>query len=483
MPNLHFASGNVVLYRYLRQKQMSVWGRFLFRVTQRIRRSRTLDILQAVRSEPYQSREEILERQFLLLSRLLTMAEAHVPYYREMFRSLGIHSYDIRNLGDFSSLPVLTKDIIRDRLDDLVREDVPKSELTARYSGGSTGVPLKFYRSRVDLDACEAGTSRNCLQSGWEPGDMVAYFWGFDDQLYAMSSSEFELRQRLRRMDPFDPFHSGAEQMDRWLVKWKQIQPRIAVVYASTVARFADYIETTGRPVSPLLGVFTTAEKLYPVQRETIARVFGCRVYDMYGSSEVNNIACTCSHGNMHVNVDHVVLEVDDADLLPGQPASLIVTPLSSEVMPFIRYRNEDCGELLQGSCDCENQFPLMKLNISRVSDNFTLPSGEVIHGEFFTHLMYGSKGIAMFQFHQIALDSITLWIVPKPGHTAAREEAMRLVVERVEKLDTTRTLRIQVQETDAIPLSRTGKHRFTISDVRAASASRSSSDLESELA
>jgi phenylacetate-CoA ligase len=463
---------------------MSASGRFLFQVTQRLRRSGTLKILQAIRSEPDQPRPRILEHQFLRLSRLLATAEAHVPYYREMFRSLGIHSNDIRNLADFAMLPVLTKDIIRERQDDLLREDVPKKELIVGNSGGSTGVPLSFYRSQAILDACDAGTFRNCLQAGWKPGDMVAFIWGFNPQLWEMPAWEFELRQHLRRMYQFDPFHSSAEQMDRWLAKWKQIRPRVVIGYASSVARFAEHIERTGKQVAPLLGAFTTAEKLYPAQREVILRVFRCPVYDMYGSSEVNNIACTCSLGRMHVSADCVVLEVDRKQALPGLPPPFIVTSLWNDVMPFIRYRNEDCGELVEGFCDCGNQFPLMKLNISRVSDNFTLPSGEVVHGEFFTHLMYGSKGIAMFQFHQTALDSITLWIVPNSEGTAAREDAVRLVVEQVEELDATRTLKIQVQETEAIPLSRNGKHRFIISDVRAVATSGSlPADVESELA
>lgn len=463
---------------------MSASGRFLFQVTQRLRRSGTLKILQAIRSEPDQPRPQILEHQFLRLCRLLATAEAHVPYYREMFRSLGIHCHDIRNLDDFALLPVLTKDIIRERQDDLLREDVPKKELIVGHSGGSTGVPLRFYRTRANLDACDAGTFRSCVQSGWKPGDMVAFIWGFNQQLWEMPAWEFELRQHLRRMYQFDPFHSSAERMDRWLAKWKQIRPRVVIGYASAVARFAEHIEGTGKQVDPLLGAFTTAEKLYPAQRETISRAFGCQVYDMYGSSEVNNIACTCSLGRMHVSADCVVLEVDRKRSLPGLPPPFIVTSLWNEVMPFIRYRNEDCGELLEGFCECGNQFPLMKLNISRVSDNFILPSGEVVHGEFFTHLMYGSKGIAMFQFHQTALDCITLWIVPNSEGAAAREEAIRLVVEQVEELDATRTLKIQVHETEAIPLSRNGKHRFTISDVRAASTSGSlPSDVESELA
>ena len=443
-----------------------------------------MKILESIRSEPYLSRPQILERQFQRLSRLLAIAEAHVPYYREMFRALGIHSHEIRNLDDFALLPVLTKDIVRERLDDLVREDVPKNKFIAGHSGGSTGVPLKFYRSRAGLDACDAGTFRNCLQSGWKPGDMMAFIWGFNQQLWDMSPWEFELRQRLRRMYQFDPFHSSAEQMNRWLAKWKQIQPRVVIGYASAVARFAEHIERIGERVDSLAGAFTTAEKLYPAQRDTISRVFGCAVYDMYGSSEVNNIACTCSHGKMHVSADCVVLEVDRPQALLDQPAPFIATSLRNDVMPFIRYRNEDYGELLEGSCNCGNHFPLMKLNISRVSDNFTLPSGEVVHGEFFTHLMYGSKEIAMFQFHQTALDSITLWIVPKAGHFAAREEAIRLVVREVEELDATRTLRIEVRETEVIPLSRNGKHRFTISNVRAVSTCISvPSDSEPELA
>jgi phenylacetate-CoA ligase len=463
---------------------MSASERFLFQVTQRLRRSGTLKILEAIRSEPELPRPQILEHQFERLSQLLTTAEAHVPYYREMFRSLGIHSHDIRNLDDFALLPVLTKDIIRERQDDLLREDMPKKELIVGNSGGSTGVPLRFYRSRACLDACDAGTFRNCLQTGWKPGDMVAFIWGFNEELWEMPAWEFEIRQHLRRMYQFDPFHSSAEQMDRWLTKWKRIRPSVMIGYASSVARFAEHIEVTGKRVDSLLGAFTTAEKLYPAQKEVISRVFGCPVYDMYGSSEVNNIACTCSLGSMHVSADCVVLEVDQKQTLPGLPPPFIVTSLWNDAMPFIRYCNEDCGELMESFCDCGNQFPLMKLNISRVSDNFTLPSREVVHGEFFTHLMYGSKGIAMFQFHQTALDSITLWIVPNAKGAAAREAAIRLVVEQVEELDATRTLKIEVRETEAIPLSRNGKHRFTISDVRPVATSRSlPSDVEYELA
>ena len=108
-----------------------------------------------------------------------------------------------------------------------------------------------------------------------------------------------------------------------------------------------------------------------------------------------------------------------------------------------------------------------MQLSVSRISDNFTLPSGRVVHGEFFTHLMYGSEGISMFQFHQTAPDSITLWIVPGPGNPGARQTAIRKAIAEMEQLDGAGTMKVQLREVDAIPLTASGKHRFTRSDVR----------------
>ena len=391
---------------------MSFTDRLLFTLYQSLKGSHSLEMLREMEGRQRSSRSEILEYQFRRLSALLADAESHVPYYREMFKDLGIRSADIRSLSEFDSLPVLTKDIIRERGHDLIREGINKDQLKLSHSGGSTGVPLSFYHDLAYGDFSEAGTFRNLIQCGWGPGETIAYVWGGNDRLYTMSRWRSKLRQYLRRRYQFDPFYSGATDMDGWLRQWQKIKPSVVFGYASTVARFAVHIQNKGERVRPLKGVFTTAEKLYRPQREIISEVFGCHVYDCYGSSEVRNIAAECSRGRMHVNSDCVVLEVDRKSV-EDDSAPFIVTSLWNRVMPFIRYRNEDCGRLVDGSCECGSNFPLMDLNIGRVSDNFVLPGGRVVHGEFFTHLMYGSDGISSFQFHQTALDSIILWVVP----------------------------------------------------------------------
>jgi phenylacetate-CoA ligase len=453
-------------------------GRILLAVTEKLRKSRGLKRLAEIEKTPFLSKPEVEAMQLRDLQKLLAHAETRVPYYRELFRKLKITSRDFQTLRDLERLPVLTKDIVRERQNDLIREDVDRASLRVHYSGGSTGVPLTFYRESAYMDDSKAGEYRIYMQSGWRPGEMVAFFWGGNDQLYKMRPWEFEVRQRLRRYYLLDPFYSGPEEMDRWIAKWSSIGATIASGYASTLARFAQHVESRGRRLPPLKGVFSTAEKLYPHQREVISRVFGCHVFDYYGSSEVQNIAAECPSGGMHVQADFVIVEADRSSnrpVAPGEPSPLLVTSLRNFAMPFIRYRNEDCGDLAAPSavdCPCGSHFPLMQLRVSRVSDNFRLPSGRVVHGEFFTHLMYGSRGIETFQFHQTAPDAITLWIVPVAGDSSlqeARATAIRNAVEQVRTLDGPggREIRVEVRETGSIARTAAGKHRFVRSDVQ----------------
>ncbi len=442
------------------------FGRLLLALTCRLRGFDTLHQLAEIENAPFLPREKVRANQFKQLSDLLQHAESHVPYYREMFRSLGITSRDIRDFSDFSRLPVLTKDIIRERQRDLVRDDVPLATLEPHFSGGSTGVPLKFYRSRKYMAASDAGTYRNLQQCGWRPGEMIAFFWGSTDKLNRMPRWEFELRQHLRRSYLFDPFRSGEAEMVTWAQRMRSLHPTVILGYASTIARFAAFLESTHLSPPQLRGIFTTAEKFYQPQREVIERVFDCHVFDCYGSSEVQNISAECPQGKMHINSDFVVLEEEVTD--GDSPRPFLFTSLKNWSMPFIRYRNEDCGYLSSESCSCGNNFSLMRLEIARTSDNFIFPDGRVVHGEYFTHLMYGGDGIANFQFHQTAIDRISLLIVPGPGDFEARQQQIRKAVDHVQSLCPPHPIHVEVRELDSIPLSSAGKHRFTRSDVQA---------------
>ena len=443
-----------------------LFGRALLALTCRLRGADILGTLKQLEPAPFRSPEEIRERQLQDTRALLAHSEKVVPYYRTLFRSLGVCSEDIRTWDDFSRLPILTKDIIRQQEQNLIREDVPIEKLQPHFSGGSTGVPLKFFRSAEYMAKSDAGTYRNFEQCGWRPGEMVAFFWGGNEKLYAMSGVEFEVRQFLRRMYQFDPFIAGEKDMERWVGIFTRIRPRVVFGYASTIALFAGFLEQHGKKISGIKGAFTTAEKLYQPQRELIERVFGCKVFDCYGSSEIQNVAAECTLSKMHINADFVVLE--ESRVEGDMPRPFLLTSLQNYSMPFIRYRNEDCGYLSEEACLCGNHFPLMRLEIARTSDHFLFPGGRVVHGEFFTHLMYGSSGVLTFQFHQTALDEIILSLVPGPGNTEAREAKIKDAIRQIHEITPENPVRVVVREVESIPLSNAGKHRFTRSDVGA---------------
>lgn len=440
-------------------------GPALFRLAHRLRGSQSLALLPTLladmRRPPAEARRVQLER----LRDLLGHAERHVPYYRETFRALGFRAADLGAVEELQRLPVLTKAIIRERLDDLVDERVDRATLFRHNSGGSTGIPLSFYRDRTALDYGDAAKYRAFWQCGWRPGDMVAYFWGFNEKLERMGGVEFEARQALRRFYQFDPFQAGEAEMARWIATWRRIRPTIAFGYASTLARFAHFVRARGQALPPLRGVFTTAEKLLPAQRADLEAVFGCKVYDMYGSSEVNAISFECAAGRMHVATDLCALETLSGAVDGAGAEPLLVTSLTARAMPLVRYRNEDTGRVLSGTCGCGLGFPLMDLAIARQSDNFPLPNGRVVHGEYFTHLLYGTRGVETFQFHQTAPDRIVLYVTGAPGVGASAEVAR--IARETEAL-APGALSVEVREVAAIPLSSAGKHRFTRSDVRA---------------
>jgi phenylacetate-CoA ligase len=443
---------------------VSVVGKAAFRLAHRLRGSQSLRILSEIADEPNVSPEEALSRQLMRLRALVAHADKTVPYYRELFGSIGLKPEDVRSFDDYAKIPILTKQILRERQDDLVSSAFDRASLLTHNSGGSTGVPIRYLRDQRYMDDSDAATYRNLMQCGWRPGDMVAFVWGFSGRLNTMSRIEFEARQHLRRFYQFNPFVSSPADFDRWITTLNKIRATAFLGYSSTIGRLARHMLETGRTVKGMRGVFTTAERLYPQQREDIGKAFGCHVYDLYGSAEVQNIASECAHGSMHINADYCHLEVGPA--LHEHERPLIVTSLKSLAFPFIRYQNGDAGQLTdQGTCNCGSGFPVMRLTVARQSDNFVFRNGRVVHGQFFIYTMYGSEGVESFQFHQVEIDKVIIRIVPTAGkEDAARRSGERAAAEvrRQAAVD----VPIEIELVDRIEFSSAGKHRFTRSDI-----------------
>jgi phenylacetate-CoA ligase len=399
------------------------------------------------------TREQLLDKQREDLAAIIAFAAANTDFYAERLGA------DRRSAGaDF--LPILTKDDVARHRDALLVRGPARAGAQLGYTGGSTGQPLAFWWDKAKHELMRAGMMRSYMGSGWRPGQRMVNFWGARQDIRGGG-----LRRRYGAWVSGETTLAAREfdesQLARWAAFVQGYRPLLLQGYASILAALARFVIDANLTMPrSLRGVYSTAEVLTDEQRELMERVFGCKVFNQYGSREVPNIACECRAGNMHVFTDMVRLE---SVTLDGEPDRLLVTSLTNRLMPMIRYDIGDSGRLMDGDCGCGWAFPLMEMGMCRKNDLIRTRDGRLIHPSFFNGLLYGAGGIRAYRFVQRAPDRIVLELVADPPLDAAAEETMREKIRR--ELDAGVTLAIDY--VDAIPRTASGKHRFVVSELR----------------
>ena len=167
---------------------------------------------------------------------------------------------------------------------------------------------------------------------------------------------------------------------------------------------------------SVLQGVICAAEKVLPFQREVMERVFGCPVFNTYGSREFMLIASECEkHEGLHVNVENLIVEIvkeDGTYAREGETGRIIITDLHNYGMPFIRYEIGDLAVFTERRCSCGRGLPIIEDVVGRSLDMIKTPEGKIVPGEFFPHLMKEFKEILKFQVIQETLENLRIRMV-----------------------------------------------------------------------
>lgn len=166
------------------------------------------------------------------------------------------------------------------------------------------------------------------------------------------------------------------------------------------------------------------------------------------------------------MNADNLMVEfLDDSGnpVKQGEPGRIIVTDLHSYAMPFIRYDTGDIGVWTDQRCSCGRTLPLMKCVEGRTADFILARDGRMVHGEYFTHLFYGIRGMKQFQFLQKSLDLVEIRVI-KDDHWEPSQEPK--IVKKIKEYMQDQELKIKLMFVEQIPAPRSGKRRFTISEL-----------------
>ena len=418
-------------------------------------------ILSQLRKEQYLPPDELEDIRSQRLRKVLIHAQKNSPYYRDIFKSLGINIDDNFNISQLSQLPLLTRQQLQDNFENILFQDAQKVQPDS--SGGSTGQPVNFYH-----DDSYASHSRalRLLFNTWmniKPGDKTAIFWGADRDI--KESTPYEKRMnRLNRIKQLNSFAMTDDLIAGFIDEINRFKPKYIYGYASSLYHVAQYINEHKPLTFQPKAVRSSAEMLYDFQRIEIERAFKTKVFNFYGSREVNNIAAECPvHDGLHIFASGRIVEIVDDDgnpLNPGEAGNIAVTDLTNFSFPFIRYLNGDMGVLKEGSCPCRRTYPLIDSITGRSSDMIII-GDKHIHGEYFTHLFYGRPDISQFQLVQETANSLKLYIIPKTENPEL-DFFENSILDKVG-----RNIKLEIIETNRIEPTPSGKHRFTISLLR----------------
>ena len=305
------------------------------------------------------------------LQALIQHCYDNVPYYTKLFNRLNLKPADIQYREDLQKLPVLTKQMVRDNYNDLISLDANKRHYQKGSTGGSTGTPLKFMKDIPTWNMQWASSFRAWEWSGFHVGE----------RLFTLGGNSLVNKRKLwTAKDIFDVVlmrnmkRSSAEvddaAMQAHYEAFMKYKPKGVRGYGSSLVIFARYIEKNNLPVCPVKLVMTTGEILMPEYRETLERVFKCRVMDEYGCGDGGLDAHECPlHDGMHIAEERCVLEIADKDghVLPdGQIGHVLATDLGNYVFPFIRYTVGDMAYIKPDKCPCGRQSRLLGQVIGR---------------------------------------------------------------------------------------------------------------------
>lgn len=413
------------------------------------------------------SRNEVLALQRERLTSLLRHAARHVPFYRERIRLAGLPSPCQVNADALPFLPVLRREDLQLSGENLRARDWPAVRPLLNSSGGSTGAPVTVLQDQLYRDELTATAWISDSMQGWRFGDRVAMLWGSPKDRGRLSSWKSRRLMQARGVRFFDAFAMSDEAMHQYHRELQQYRPHVLVGYASALALYTQFLlESGSRPSYPLVSIISSAECLPENKRLLIENCFRVPVFDRYGSREVGCIASQCQHRTgLHLHpLDHVVEVVDAISGAPvvGKPGKVLVTSLTNFAMPIIRYEIGDLAVMSTEECPCGFPSLALKTIIGRTSDFIQTPTGQRVHGEYFTHAFYGVGGVRQFQFVQKSETDFVLRIVATPEFRKHDLDCILGITEKALGADAN----FHIEFPNEIRPSASGKQRFTISEL-----------------
>lgn len=302
------------------------------------------------------SRDELQALQTERLKSTVARCYNNVPHYRRKLDAAGVRPGDIQTLDDIRKIPFTVKDDLRENFPYKLFAVPMKDVVRIHASTGTTGKPTVVGYTKADLDMWSECVARMVCAAGATPDDIAQITFG-----YTLFTGAFGLHYGLEKLGAaIIPISGG--NTERQITIMQDFGSTVLVGTPSYALYLAETAKKMGVDTAKLplrLGLFGGEGHTEEMRRE-IEQAWGIVATENYGLSEIIGPGvsgeCHLKRG-MHIMEDHFYCEIVDRDTLEpapiGQPGEMVITSLSKEALPILRYRTKDITWLIPDKCEC----------------------------------------------------------------------------------------------------------------------------------
>ncbi|MDI3508653.1 MAG: phenylacetate-CoA ligase [Clostridiales bacterium] len=362
-------------------------------------------------------REHLHELQSQRLVDTVKRVYFNVPYYRDKMQSVGLEPGDIKGVEDIAKLPFTIKQDLRDTYP-YGMFAVPLSEVIRIHaSSGTTGKPTVVGYTRKDIDTWAELVARVLTGVGAGRNSVVQVAYG-----YGLFTGGLGLHYGTERMGATVIPISGGNTR-RQVMFMQDLGTTVLACTPSYALYIAETMEELGIKKEDLklqAGIFG-AEPWSDNMRKELEQRLGIKAIDIYGLSEVMGpgVACEClEQDGLHVFEDHFIPEVIDPDtgevLPPGSIGELVITTITKEGLPVVRYRTRDITSLNFEPCACGRTHVRMSKVLGRTDDMLIIRGVNVFPSQI-EHVLMNIGGTQP-QYQLVVdrvnnLDELEVWV------------------------------------------------------------------------
>lgn len=419
-------------------------------------------------------RAEIEALQLARLQETVAKVYERVPFYRQAMDAKGIRPSDIRTLDDVRLLPMTTKDDFR-RNYPYGLFAVPLKEVVRLHaSSGTTGKPIVVGYTRRDVEIWTDLVARLGAMAGVTAEDVVQIVFG-----YGLFTGGFGLHYGMERLGA-TVVPASAGNSKRHIMLIQDFGTTVLVGTPSYVLHLAEVAEQEGinpRELPVRLGLFGGEASSREMLKE-IERRWGMLATDNYGLSEVMGpgVSGECQYQDgQHVAEDHFLVEILDPvtgePCPPGAKGEVVITTLTKEALPVLRYRTRDVSSLNFEPCRCGRTTVRLAKITGRTDDMLIIRGVNVFPSQVESVLMEIDGVAPHYQLivsRRNYLDELEIRVEVNPEFFSDRYRELEELEEKVaDRLQTVLQLKARVRLVEPYSLPRSeGKARRVI-DLR----------------